>query len=77
VWLPIVIAMVGVVAIAVGRGHTALAAAGVVLVGTAGIVWTINWLFRLSIASNRERDQEEAAREYYGRHGRWPGEGPE
>jgi hypothetical protein len=32
----------------------------------------INWLFRMSIASNKDRDREEAAREYFDRHGRWP-----
>jgi hypothetical protein len=34
----------------------------------------INWLFRLSLQSNRDRDREERAREYFDRHGYWPGE---
>lgn len=55
-----------------GHGRTAEAAAGVGLVIVAIIVWMINWLFRLSIQSNRDREQEERAREYFGRHGRWP-----
>jgi ABC-type transport system involved in cytochrome bd biosynthesis fused ATPase/permease subunit len=76
VWLPIAIAVAGVVAIAIGRGHTAVAAAGVVLLGTALIVWMINWLFRMSVQSNLEREREEDARQYFDRHGHWPGEGP-
>lgn len=74
VWLPVAIAVAGVVAIIIGHGHTAAAAAGVVLLGTALMVWMINWMFRLSLQSNREREGEERAREYFDRHGRWPDE---
>jgi hypothetical protein len=74
VWLPIVIAVAGIVAIVLGHARTALAGAGVVLLGTALIVWMINWMFRMSVESNRDRDREEKAREYFDRHGRWPGE---
>jgi hypothetical protein len=34
----------------------------------------INWMYRMSIESNRERDREEEAREYFDEHGRWPDE---
>jgi hypothetical protein len=84
VLLPIGIAVAGVVLIIVGGarvrggvfGNT-LAGAGVVLLGVALMVWMLNWLFRLSVQSNRERDREERAREYYDRHGRWPDEDDE
>ena len=72
IWLPIAIAVAGVVAIVLGRGHTALAGAGVVLLGTAVIVWMVNWLFRMSLESNRDREREEEARVYFDEHGRWP-----
>ncbi len=77
VWLPVLIALAGVVAIVLGHGHTILASAGVVLLGTAVMVWMINWMFRLSLESNREREHEEEAREYFDRHGHWPDEGPQ
>lgn len=73
-WLPLLIAAAGTVLIVIGRGHTAAAGAGVVLLGVALMVWMINWMFRLSIESNRERDVEEDAREYYAKHGHWPDE---
>ena len=73
-WLPLAIAVAGVVAIIAGHAHTALAGAGVVLLGVALIVWMINWLFRMSVESNRERDREEDARRYFDEHGRWPDE---
>jgi energy-converting hydrogenase Eha subunit C len=74
VWLPLAIAVAGVVAIVIGHGHTAVAGAGVVLLGIALIVWMINWMFRMSIESNRDREREEDARRYFDEHGRWPDE---
>ena len=74
VWVPVVIAVAGVLGIVIGHGKSSAAGAGVGLVIVALIVWMINWMYRLSIESNRERDREEAAREYFDRHGRWPDE---
>jgi O-antigen/teichoic acid export membrane protein len=73
-WLPVGIAVVGLVAIVLGHGRTTLAGAGVGLLLVALTVWMINWMYRLSIDSNRDREREERAREYFDRHGRWPDE---
>jgi len=75
VWIPAAIAVVGLVAIIVGGGKDDIAAgAGVSLILVALSVWMINWLFRMSVQSNRDREREEEAREYFDRTGRWPGE---
>jgi hypothetical protein len=74
VWLPVAIAVAGVVAIVLGHGRTSLAGAGVGLLLVALTVWMINWMFRLSVESNRDREDEERAREYFDRHGHWPDE---
>ena len=74
IWLPLAIAVAGVVALVVGHGDTPTAAAGVVLLGVALTVWMINWLFRMSVESNRDREREEEAREFFDEHGRWPDE---
>jgi drug/metabolite transporter (DMT)-like permease len=75
VWLPIAIAIGGVVAIVVGGGtDSGVSAIGVGLLIVALIVWLLNWMFRLSVSSNRDRDREEAARRYFDEHGRWPDE---
>jgi O-antigen/teichoic acid export membrane protein len=74
VWVPLLIAIAGVIGIVIGHGRTGAAGAGVGLVLVALIVWLINWMFRMSVASNRERDREEEAREYFARTGRWPDE---
>jgi len=74
VWVPVSIAVAGVIGIIIGHGKSAAAGAGVGLVIVALIVWMINWMFRMSVESNRDRDREEEAREYFDRHGRWPDE---
>jgi hypothetical protein len=74
VWLPLSVAAAGLVLCVVGHGKTTLAAVGVCLILVALAVWLINFMFRLSVESNREREHEEEAREYFDQHGRWPGE---
>lgn len=74
VWLPVAIALAGVIAIVIGHGETGTAAAGVGLIIAALIVWMLNWMYRMSVQSNLDREREEAAREYFDRHGRWPDE---
>ncbi len=75
-WLPVLIAVGGLVLIVLGHANvnSPAAALGVGLIIVALIVWMINWMFRMSVASNRDRDREEQAREYFDRHGRWPDE---
>ena len=76
VWLPVAIAVVGVVAIVIGgrQGRHRQPAPASSLVIAALIVWMINWMYRMSVESNRERERGGAAREYFDRHGRWPDE---
>ncbi len=70
-WLPLAIAILGVVLIVLGHGRvtdvadskTVLSAAGVSMLLVALIVWMINWMFRMSVDSNRDREREEDARE--------------
>ena len=45
-------------------------------VGAGLSVLLLNWLFRLGSEGDRERDAEEAARDYYSAHGHWPDEPP-
>ena len=69
--LPLAMVVVGIVMLGLGDQEAGF---GVVLIGCAGIVLLINALFRLSIRSNRERAEEERARDEFERTGRWPGE---
>ncbi|HZV73005.1 MAG TPA: hypothetical protein VFF79_04745 [Conexibacter sp.] len=69
--IPLAMTIAGIVCLIAGGNA---AGTGVVLIGSAGIVLLINVLFRLSLVSNRERDEEERAREEFERSGHWPGE---
>ena len=69
--IPLAILIAGIVALVIGGDA---AGAGVVLCGSAFMVLLINVLFRMSIVSNKERDEEERAREEFERSGHWPGE---
>jgi lysylphosphatidylglycerol synthetase-like protein (DUF2156 family) len=78
--LPLVIALCGIALIVLGGDtYSTLASArsletacGVALLIVALMVWMINWLFRLGVSSNVDREEEERAREYFDRTGRWP-----
>jgi hypothetical protein len=70
VLLPAAIAIVGVVLVLVGGD--AARGAGVVLIGVAALVVLANLLMRLGIASERDREREEARRREFSRRGRWP-----
>jgi membrane protein implicated in regulation of membrane protease activity len=84
IWLPLLIAVGGVVLIVLGHASLSTSAGsdpveagtGVALLIVAVIVWMINWMFRMSVDSERDREREETAREYFDRHGRWPDEEP-
>jgi hypothetical protein len=69
VLLPAAIAIVGVVLVLVGG--EAARGAGVVLIGVAALVVLANLLMRLGIASERDREREEARRREFSRRGRW------
>jgi predicted lipid-binding transport protein (Tim44 family) len=48
--------------------------AGIVLIGSAVLVVLAGALLRFSMGETKDRDAEQAAREHYLEHGRWPGE---
>ena len=41
-------------------------------VGSGLSLALLNWLFRVGAKGDEERRAEDAAREYFSRHGRWP-----
>ena len=70
VWLPSAIALAGLVLLVAGddveRG------AGIVLIGSALMVVLANLFLRLGLSSERDREDDEAKRDYFAQHGRWP-----
>jgi hypothetical protein len=60
----------GVVVMALGGESNLEGGAGIVSAGLA--VYLINWLFRAGVSGDRQRLAEQAARDYFDRHGHWP-----
>jgi hypothetical protein len=68
--LPAAVVIGGLVVMALGSESDLEGGAGIVSAGLA--IYFLNWLFRLGTSGERERDAEDAARDYFDRHGRWP-----
>ena len=71
--LPAAIAAAAVVLLVTGAGENEQGA-GVALIGCAVMVLLLNVFLRIGVADQRDRDREDAAREHFGRTGRWPDE---
>jgi hypothetical protein len=69
--LPALVVLAGLVVMALGSEAELEGGAGIVSAGIS--IFFVNWLFRAGAAGERERDREDEAREYFDRHGRWPG----
>jgi uncharacterized membrane protein YoaK (UPF0700 family) len=67
--IPAVLFIAGVIVSAV-----ASATAGALFISAATAVLLLNFLFRIGVEGDKERDREDAARRYFDEHGRWPGE---
>ena len=71
--LPALICLGGVVAIALNPDRNGLE--GGLLIVSAGLsTLLLNWLYRVGVAGERERDEEDRARAYFDEHGVWPDE---
>ena len=71
--LPAAIALAGLLVLVFNRSINGLEGFAMA-VGIAGSVLLLNVLYRVGVSGDRERDEEEAARVYFDKHGRWPDE---
>jgi len=68
--LPSLVTLAGLVIMAMGSETDLEGGAAIVSAGLA--IFFLNWLFRAGVAGDRDREAEDAAREYFDRHGHWP-----
>jgi hypothetical protein len=68
--LPVASVIAGLVIMAFGGEVDLEGGAGFVSAGLA--IYFLNWLFRIGADGDRERDTEQAARDYFNEHGHWP-----
>jgi hypothetical protein len=75
--VPALIALTGIVIVIVVSDRQIAWEIGGMFFGAAIAVLMLNLFFRLGVAGDTDREREEQAREYFDRHGHWPGEGPQ
>ncbi|HEV7584700.1 MAG TPA: hypothetical protein VGO14_02870 [Solirubrobacteraceae bacterium] len=68
--LPAAVVIAGIVVMSLGGETDLEGGAGIVGAGLA--IYFLNWLFRAGASGESEREAEDAARDYFDRHGRWP-----
>jgi hypothetical protein len=69
----VVMVLAGIVLLVINPGGFGVDGFGLAAGGGLSVL-LINWLFRLGVSSDREREQEEEARRYLDEHGVWPDE---
>ncbi|MBA2637502.1 MAG: hypothetical protein H0U79_04655 [Solirubrobacterales bacterium] len=77
-WLPLVVTVIGVALMVVGfaRGDIVWVEGGAGFVGAGLSVWLLSGFYLMSTRGETDRDDEDEARAYFDRHGRWPADEP-
>ena len=70
--IPVAVAVVGVIVIALAGGDPNIVALGALLIGVAGLIALTGAIVRAGDRSNQDRVVEEQARDFFAQHGRWP-----
>lgn len=73
--LPGIVVLGGLLGVVV-LGSADAAEGGAAVIGAGLSIALLNFLYRVGVDGETERDAEEAARDYYTAHGRWPDEEP-
>ena len=68
--MPALVVLAGAVVMAFGSEIDLEGGASIISAGLA--IYFINWLFRIGVTGDRQREDEDAARDYFDRHGHWP-----
>ena len=76
IWLPAVVTLAGVVVMVAGGFDDIALEGGAGIIGAGLAIWMMNVLFRVGLDNDRDRDEEDAARDFLDAHGHWPDEEP-
>jgi hypothetical protein len=71
--IPILLIVIGQIVLFADFGESGAGWEGWSLFTGAGVaVLLLNFLYRLGVEGDKDREREEAARRYFDEHGRWP-----
>ena len=74
-WLPALVVLGGLIAWAFNPTVDGLEGAAHII-GAGLAILLLNLLFRIGMTGDREREEEDDARDFYTKHGYWPDEAP-
>ncbi|MBO9531492.1 MAG: hypothetical protein J7513_00760 [Solirubrobacteraceae bacterium] len=74
--MPVVLMVAGIVVIAVGGASEESLEVGIPVFSAGASIWFVNFLWRVGVSGDKDRDVEEDARDYFAKHGHWPDETP-
>jgi hypothetical protein len=72
IWLPVIVTFAGVAVMVIGGGDDVSLEGGAGIIGAGLAIWLMNVLFRVGLDNDRDRDAEDAARDFLDEHGYWP-----
>lgn len=70
--LPVALMVAGIIVIGVGTFSEHSLEIGIPLFSAGASIWFVNFLWRVGVSGDRDRDDEGDAREYFAEHGHWP-----
>jgi hypothetical protein len=76
IWMPAAILVAGVVLVIVRGGDETSFEGAAALWGAGLSVALLNWLHRMGVTGDSARVEEDEARAYFAKHGRWPDDVP-
>ncbi len=76
IWIPVAILLAGVILVIVRGGDETSIEGAAALWGAGLSVALLNWLHRIGVSGDSDRVDEDEARAYFARHGRWPDDAP-
>jgi hypothetical protein len=71
-WLPVTIMLAGIVVVIVGGVSESALTTGIPIFSAGASIWLLNFLYRVGVEGDKERDEESLAREHFAEHGEWP-----
>lgn len=71
-WIPLALCVIGVILLVADNFDTFGVSAFAAFAGAGSSTWLINWLWRIGVSGDDERDREARERVFLAKHGRWP-----
>ncbi|MBJ7470707.1 MAG: hypothetical protein JHD16_05370 [Solirubrobacteraceae bacterium] len=73
-WVPTILCVAGIAVIAIGGVSEHSLEIGIPVFSSGASIWLLNFLYRVGVSGDTERDAESDARAYFAEHGHWPDE---